>query len=107
MFSRKSVFEFSKPSQVSIEELELSLIDYGLEELVRVEDDYIAYGDYTDFGRLHEGFENLCIELKKASLKRMANSAISLSEEQMLEIEKLLDKIEDDEDVQAVYTNIE
>lgn len=110
MFSRKSVFEFDKP-EMDIEELELGLIDYGLEELESVEIDgvihYVAYGDYTDFGRLNEGFESLGIPVKKASLQRIANSPISLSEEQMAETEKLLDKIEDDDDVQAVYTNIE
>ena len=68
---------------------------------------FIAYGDYTDFGRLNEGFEKLGIELKKASLQRIANSPITLTEEQLIEAEKLLDKIEDDDDVQAVYTNIE
>lgn len=109
MFSRKSVFEFDDP-KMDIEELELTLIDFGLEELekVEIEDNtsYIAYGDYTDFGRLNEGFESLGIEVKKASLQRIANSPITLTEEQILESEKLLDKIEDDDDVQAVYTNI-
>lgn len=110
MFSRKSVFEFDKP-EMDIEELELSLIDYGLQELESVEIDgtlhYIAYGDYTDFGKLNEGFESLGIPVKKASLQRIANSPITLTEEQMAETEKLLDKIEEDDDVQAVYTNIE
>lgn len=109
MFSRKSVFEFAKP-EMDIEELELSLIDYGLQELESVEIDgvthYVAYGDYTDFGRLNEGFETLGIPVQKASLQRIANSPITLSEEQMAETEKLLDRIEEDDDVQAVYTNI-
>ena len=110
MFSRKSVFEFDKP-EMDIQDLELSLIDYGLEELESVEINgathYVAYGDYTDFGKLNEGFESLGIEVKKASLQRIANSPITLTEEQMAETEKLLDKIEEDDDVQAVYTNIE
>lgn len=110
MFSRKSVFEFAKP-EMDIEELELSLIDYGLQELESVEIDgvthYVAYGDYTDFGKLNEGFETLGIPVQKASLQRIANSPITLSEEQMAETEKLLDRIEEDDDVQAVYTNIE
>lgn len=109
MFSRKSVFEFAKP-EMDIEELELSLIDYGLQELESVEIDgvthYVAYGDYTDFGKLNEGFETLGIPVQKASLQRIANSPITLSEEQMAETEKLLDRIEEDDDVQAVYTNI-
>ncbi|MCE3047804.1 YebC/PmpR family DNA-binding transcriptional regulator [Helicobacter kayseriensis] len=110
MFSRKSVFEFEKP-QMDLEELELSLIDYGLEELEGIEIEgktsYVAYGDYTDFGKLNEGFESLQIPVQKASLQRIPNSPITLSEEQMSEVEKLLDRIEEDDDVQAVYTNIE
>lgn len=114
MFSRKSVFEFDKKSieelGISLEDLELSLIDYGLEELESIQTQdgemLVAYGDYVDFGRLNDGFENLKIPLKKASLKRVANTPINLNAEQLAEIEKLLDKIEDDDDVQAVYTNI-
>lgn len=110
MFSRKSVFEFQKPQQ-NIEEIELELIDYGLEELVEVENSdenlLIAYGDYQDFGKLSEGFEKLEISIKKASLQRIPNNPITLTEEQLNEIEKLLDRIEEDDDVQAIYTNIE
>lgn len=109
MFARKSVFEFH--TDQNLDELELQLIDYGLEELECLENDegvyYIAYGDYKDFGRLSEGFENCGIEPLKATLQRISTSPISLDQTQMLEIEKLLDKIEDDDDVQAVYTNIE
>lgn len=109
MFARKSVFEFH--TDQNLDELELQLIDYGLEELERLENDegvyYIAYGDYKDFGRLSEGFESCGIEPTKATLQRISTSPISLDQAQMLEIEKLLDRIEDDDDVQAVYTNIE
>ncbi|CBG40182.1 YebC/PmpR family DNA-binding transcriptional regulator [Helicobacter mustelae] len=110
MFTRKSVFEFDIPN-LDPDELELTLIDYGLEELSQINgeegDFYVAYGDYTNFGKLNEGFEKLGIPIKKASLQRIANSPITLTEEQLLEAEKLIDKIEDDDDVQAVYTNIE
>lgn len=109
MFSRKSVFEFR--TDRDLEELELELIDYGLEELESAENEegtyHIAYGDYKDFGSLSEGFEKCSIEPLKASLQRIPTSPITLNEEQMQEIEKLLDRIEDDDDVQAVYTNIE
>lgn len=111
MFSRKSVFEFRTQDSHDIEELELALIDYGLEELEKLSDEegeyYIAYGDYTDFGRLNEGFETLQIPISKATLQRIPTSPITLDETQLQEIEKLLDKIEEDDDVQAVYTNIE
>lgn len=110
MFSRKSVFEFEAPPS-DLEEVELNLIDYGLEELKNQEIDgktsYIAYGDFTHFGKLSEGFEALGITIQKASLQRIPNSPILLTEDQITEIEKLIDRIEEDDDVQAVYTNIE
>ncbi|TLD81939.1 YebC/PmpR family DNA-binding transcriptional regulator [Helicobacter sp. MIT 05-5293] len=108
MFERKSVIEFETTQNK--DDIELALIDYGLEELETAEDKenaYIAYGDYKDFGKLNEGFETLNIQVSKATLQRIPTSPIALTESQMQEIEKLLDKIEDDDDVQAVYTNIE
>ncbi|MDO7253802.1 YebC/PmpR family DNA-binding transcriptional regulator [Helicobacter cappadocius] len=114
MFSRKSVFEIDKKDiddlAIQTESLELNLIDYGLQELESIQTQegeiLVIYGDYTDFGKLNDGLESLKIPIKKASLKRIANTPINLSVEQLSEIEKLLDKIEDDDDVQAVYTNI-
>lgn len=107
MFETKSVIEFDLGNR-DADELELELIDYGLQELERLEDNKcVAYGAYSDFGKLNEGFENLNIAISKASLQKIPTSPISLNEEQMQEIEKLLDKIEEDDDVQAVWTNIE
>lgn len=123
MFARKSVFEFILPEGKSVEEVELALIDYGLEELDSNEAQdgsleskvangnamgkkYVAIGEYSDFGTLSEGFEKLGIGVQKASLQRIPTSPITLSEEQTLELEKLLDRIEDDDDVQAVWTNL-
>lgn len=106
MFTRKSVFELNMP-QIEPDEIELELIDFGLTELESEGDTLYIYGDYTSFGTLHEGIEKLGLESKKASLQYIANSPISLNEEEMQEVEKLLDKLEDDDDVQAVYTNIE
>ena len=106
MFSRKSVFEFEKTDAIDIEELEFSLIDAGLEEIEEAEGMVFIYGDYTDFGNLSGVIEELGIELKKASLQRIPTSAVEFTEDQLVDIEKMLDKIEDDDDVQAVYTNI-
>lgn len=106
MFSRKAVFEFEKTDSVNIEELELELIDAGLEEIEENEDTVYAYADYTNFGSLSKAFEDLGISIKSANLKRFANSPVEYSEEQLTDIEKMLDKIEDDDDVQAVFTNI-
>ncbi len=106
MFSRKAVFEFEKPAELDIEELELELIDAGLEDIEEHEGEYFAYADFTSFGVMNAAFEKLGINVTKANLKRYANTPVEFSEEHLADIEKLMDKLEDDEDVQAVYTNI-
>lgn len=107
MFSHKAVFEIPRTNiKIELEELELSLIDAGLEELDESGDSVYVYGDYTQFGSLNSTLESLNIEVAKANLQRIANTPIEFNEEQLIDIEKLLDKIEDDDDVQAVFTNI-
>ena len=106
MFSRKSVFEFEKPNGVDLEELELNLIDAGLEEMSVDENAVYVYGDYTNFGSIAAALEELKIEVKKSALERVPTSPIEVTDEQMADIEKIIEKIEDDDDVQAVFTNL-
>ncbi len=106
LFSRKAVFEFEKLQDMDLEEIELELIDDGLEEIEENDNIVYVYADYTNFGDLSIALEKLEIDVKKASLKRFANDPVEFSEEQLEEIEKMLDKLEEDDDVQAVYTNI-
>ena len=106
MFDRKSVFEFEKTEEMDIEEMELELIDAGLDEIEEVEGKVFIYGNYTAFGSISEGLEELNIDVTKANLQRIATSPIEFSEEELLDIEKMLDKIEDDDDIQQVFTNI-
>ena len=106
MFNRKSVFEFDKIEGMDIEEMELELIDAGLDEIETVEDKVFVYGDYTSFGSLSEGLESLNIDITKSNLQRIPTSPVDFSEEQLVDIEKMLDKIEDDDDIQQVFTNI-
>lgn len=106
MFSRKSVIEFPVPEGKDLEEIELELIDSGLEEL-SVDDGVVSViGDYTAFAQLCQAVENLGIEATKSTLQRLPNQPIELTEEQMVEVETIVDKLEDDDDVQAVYTNL-
>ena len=106
MFSRKAVFELEQPEAKSLEDIELELIESGLEEIEKVDDIVYAYGDYTSFGVMSQALEDLGIEVKKAALKRFALNSVEFTEEQLIDIEKLIDRLEDDDDVQAVYTNI-
>jgi YebC/PmpR family DNA-binding regulatory protein len=106
MFSRKSVIEFPVPDGKDLEEIELELIDAGLEE-ISVDDGIVSIiGEYTAFASLCKAVQALGITPTKSSLQRLPTQPIELTEEQMEEVENLLDKIEDDDDVQAVFTNL-
>lgn len=106
MFARRAVFRLEK-FEGDLEALELDLIDAGLENLEQDEGGLVVSGDYTAFGELSNALEARGLVLKKAGLEYVPNSPVSFSEEQLGDIEKLLDKLEDDDDVLAVYTNIE
>jgi len=115
MFTKKAVFVFDKTEDMDVEELELELIDYGLEEIEEdvephetEEDTPIlrVYGEFTSFGDLSKALEDRDIKVKKATIEYIANTPIELNDEQVEEIEALIDKLEEDDDVQNVYTNI-
>lgn len=106
MFSRKTVIEFPVPDGRDLEELELELIDAGLEELHVDEGVVTVIGDYTAFAQLSQAVEKAGIAATKAGLQRVANQPVELTEEQMTEVESIIDKLEDDDDVQAVFTNL-
>lgn len=106
MFDRKCVFEIQKTDALDVEELELELIEAGCEEIEVVEDKVFVYGDYTSFGTLAAAIEGLNLEVLKSNLQRIPTSPVEFTEEQLVDIEKMLDKIEDDDDIQQVFTNI-
>ena len=107
LFNRKAVFEFEKPEDLDLEEMELEMIDHGLEKFEIDDKTIYAYADYTDFGTMSTAFEEKGIEMTKANLQRIPNAPVEFSDEQMTDIEKLLDKLEDDDDVQEVFTNMD
>jgi len=115
MFTQKSVFVFDKTDDMDIEELELDLIDYGLEEIEEDvepqengEDKAIIriYGEFTSFGELSKALEDRNIEVKSANVEYIPNTTIELSDEQIDEIEALIEKLEEDDDVNKIYTNL-
>lgn len=106
MFNRKAVFEFVRTDNTDLEEIELELIDEGLEEIIEEDDKIIVTGDYTNFGSISKGLEEKGIAVEKAELQRIPTSPVEFTEEQLEEIYKMLDKIEDDDDVLNVFTNI-
>jgi len=106
MFDRKALFEFDLKEDADIEELELELIDAGLEEIEAEEGEALITADYTSFGTLNTALEDMNLEIKKATLERIANAPINISDEQQEDIDKILQRLEDDDDVQKVFTNL-
>lgn len=110
IFSRKSVFTFD-PGDRDLEELEFELIDAGLEDLFVEADEEgndiaVLHTAYEDFGKMQKMLEVLGIETKSAKLERIAQSTTSVSEEQSVDVFKIIDRLEEDDDVQAVYHNM-
>jgi YebC/PmpR family DNA-binding regulatory protein len=106
MFNRKSVLQFEQGDH-NLEEIELELIDAGLEDL-EIENDgkVTVYGDFTAFGDLNKKLDELGVETTRSRLRRIPSSPVDFSDQQLDEIEEFIDKLDDDEDVQAVFTNI-
>ena len=106
MFSRKAVIQFPVIEGMDMDEIELDLIDHGLEELAVNDETAYLEGEFTPFGSLTNAVSELDIQNVKANLQRKPTSPIDLQDLQIEEIELLIDKIEDDDDVQSVFTNI-
>ena len=106
MFDRKTVIELPVPEGKDLEEFEFELIDAGLEEMSVDDGVVFLIGDYTSFNSLTSAMETMGIDTTKSGLQRLPTQPIELTEEQMVDVENLLDKIEDDDDVQVVYTNL-
>ena len=111
IFQRKSVFRFMVAEDVDIDELELELIDGGLDELYVEADEegndiVVAQTSFEDFGNMQRLLEEKAIEVKSAQLERIALSNTEVSEADAADVLKLIDKIEEDDDVQAVYHNM-
>ena len=92
MFDRKALIEFPLNDDMDIEELELDLIDAGLEEIEAEDGVCLVTGDYTSFGTLTDALENMGVEITKANLERMANTPVNISEEQQADIDKILER---------------
>ena len=108
MFDRKGVFEINiQDVKIDIEMLEMELIDSGLEELVKNENSIIIYCDFSYFKKMQESIENLNIKIQSSELERIPNSTTKVSEENGKLVLKLLAKLEDDDDVQKVFHNME
>ena len=103
-FDRKCIFTINLKEN-DIEELELELIDFGLEEIEQIEDETLIYTAFTDFGKMQKGLEELDIEIVSVDIERIPHHTITLNDAQKDEVNLLIEKLEEDEDVQNVFHN--
>ena len=102
MFDHICNFKIEK-QDLDIEELELELIDFGVEELFVEEDEILIYAPFDCFGVIQSELEKRNITINSSGFDRIPNVTKEIKEEEIADIEKLLEKIENDDDVQNVY----
>lgn len=106
MFEHKCNFKVKMKDGVDIEELELDMIDCGAEEIFEEEGELIIYGEFSTFGAIQKYLEDNKFELISAEFERIPSDTKELNETQRADIEKLLGKFEEDEDVTNVFHNM-
>ena len=106
MFDHKCNFKVKQKEGVDLEELELELIDFGVQEVFAEEDNIVIYGDFEAFGPIQKYFEENGYEIINAEFERIPQDTKSLTEEQTVEVEKLLNRFEEDDDVTNVFHNM-
>jgi YebC/PmpR family DNA-binding regulatory protein len=107
IFERKGIFTFQLPEGGDVDGLTLEIIDAGAEE-VEVEDGYMHISSaMEDFGAIQRKLDELAIEAENAELQRIPNTRVALDDEAFEQVSKLIEVLEDDDDVQQVYHNID
>ena len=107
LFDHKSVFKIKPKDGVSLEDLELELIDCGVDELeAGDEGEIILYGAFESNSNIQHYLEENGYEIISSEFERIPNDLKDVTPEQRATLEKLLDKFEEDEDVQNVFHNM-
>ena len=106
MFVRKGVFRV-KNAGLNLEDLEFELIDAGLDDMKVEEDELVIYSTFTEFGAMSKALEEKGIEVINAELQRIPTMTKKLNDDEIESIIKLIDRLEDDEDVANVFTTMD
>ena len=102
LFERKGILQFPA-TNLDLEALELELIDYGCEEFSAEDGTVYVYTSFNDFIGMQRALEQRNVTVTSAGMQRIPVTTMELSEEKINEVKELIDKLEEDEDVQAVY----
>ena len=106
LFDHKSVFKIKPKEGVSLEDLELELIDYGVDEIEADEEEIVLYGEFEEFANIQKYLEGNGFEIVSAEFERIPHELKDVTAEQRVTLDKLLEKLEEDEDVQNVFHNM-
>jgi YebC/PmpR family DNA-binding regulatory protein len=106
LFDRKCTFKVSMKEGIDIEELELEMIDFGLDEIFVDEGEIVLYAGFQNFGSIQKYLEDNKFEIKTFAFERIPNDTKELTEEQQADVEKLIEKMEEDDDVINVFHNM-
>ena len=108
MFDHTCNFTVKKEDiTVDMEELELALIDFDVEEVFVDDEGVVVYAPFEQFGAIQAFFEENSVEIISSGFERIPTSTTKLSQEQQTDVEKLLERLEEDDDVQQVYHSME
>ena len=106
LFEHKCMFRIKAKEGVSLEDLELELIDYGVDEVAQDDDEVVLYGAFEDNARIQSYLEDNGYEIESSEFVRIPNDVKDVTPEQREQLDKLLEKFEDDDDVQNVFHNM-
>lgn len=106
LFEHKSVFKIKEKEGVEMDELELELIDFGVDEMDSDEGSIMIYGPFEEFNNIQKYLEDNGFEIESAEFERIPNDTKEVTAEQREIIEKLIERFEDDDDVQNVFHNM-
>ncbi len=106
LFEHKCNFKVKNKPDINLEDLELELIDYGVSEVFTEDDTIIIYGEFESFGSIQKYLEEKKFEIISAEFEWIPVDTKELPAEQVVEVEKLLEKLEEDEDVKNVFHNM-
>ena len=107
MFEHKCHFKVKTKEGIDLEELELDFIDHGLSEVFEEDEHILIYGEFESYGPLQKHLEESGFEIVSSEFERIPTDTKTLSAEQKEQIYKLLEKLEDDDDVTNVFHNME
>jgi len=108
MFDHTCNFRVKKEDlEIDLEEFELELIDFDVEEVFEDEDGILIYAPFEQFGAIQNYLEEKNIEILSSGFERISTTTKKLNEEEQADVEKLLEKLEEDDDVQNVYHALE